>query len=432
MRAYFRRVAGFHRDIRLFYVYALLSFLGIGVLSLILNLYLVELGYDEAFIGAVNAVSMLSMGATCVAIGFLINRFGNWNCIVWGTVEFVLATAVLCFMTGGPALLAFSLLSGIGMAIVMTNQMTFIIEWASPEDAPTAAAVSAALNSASTMAGSLLGGLLPGLLGVVLSVDPQSVTTYRWTMLAGVVLTALGLLPLFLMGMVRRQRHHEQFQVAHAQLMNTNARRQTRRDVIAVILLGLLLALGLGTIEPFYNVLLGEHGMRASSIGVVFALSGLVATVSSLGGPWLFRRFGAIASQLVTRLLPIPFHLLLIGFPGAALISVAYMTRRVSGNTAWPIESAHVGSLLPPTARAHAFGLRSASWNFGYAISALIGGWVIARTGSYVPAYLAMTVFCTASVMVYVVAFGSREATPDAQPATAESRELARVGAAVE
>src|SRR5687768_2844581 len=116
MRAYWRRVAGFHRDIRLFYAYALLSFFGIGVLSLILNLYLVELGYDEAFIGAFNAVNMLTMGVTCVAIGFLINRFGNWNCIVWGTVEFIVASAVLCFVTDGWLLLVLAALNGLGSA----------------------------------------------------------------------------------------------------------------------------------------------------------------------------------------------------------------------------------------------------------------------------------------------------------------------------
>ena len=81
----------------------------------------------------------------------------------------------------------------------------------------------------------------------------------------------------------------------------------------------------------------------------------------------------------------------------------------------WPLESAHVGGLLPPAARAHAFGMRSASWNIGYAFAAFISGQVIARTGSYTPAYISLAIFCALSVGVYVVAYGSR--IPSDEPA---------------
>ena len=81
MRAYWARLMECGRDIHLFLVFALLSYLGIGVFALIFNLYLVRLGYDEAFIGAFNAVYTLTMGFACLGLGFMINRFGNWACI---------------------------------------------------------------------------------------------------------------------------------------------------------------------------------------------------------------------------------------------------------------------------------------------------------------------------------------------------------------
>lgn len=416
MRGYLRRVASLERDVRLFMVYSLLSNLGMGVSALIFNLYLVELGYDEAFIGAFNAAYTIAMGVACVALGFLINRFGAWMCMAAGTVEFILASLALCFLTRPAPLLILAVLAGIGTAVIMNVQMPFIIEWTPRDLAATAAALSSSVNSASVMVGSLVGGILPTPIGRLLGAPSESALAYRWTLVAGVALTLLGIVPVLLMGTTRRQRHHADFQIARAQLLPVDARRQARRDVGALVVLGLFLALGVGAIEPFYNVLLDDMGVAASRIGLIFAVSGLATTLASLAGPALFRRYGPIIAQVSTRLVHVPFHLLLIVLPTPAVVSLAYATRRISGSMAWPIESAHVGGLLPPPARAHAFGLRSASWNFGFAVAALISGWVIATTGSYTPAYVAVGVFCTVSVLVYVVSYGWRGVERPAGP----------------
>lgn len=408
MRGYMRRVASLERDMQLFMLFSLFSNLGLGVNALIFNLYLVQLGYDEAFIGAFNAAYTIAMGATCIGLGFLINRFGAWWCIAVGTVEFILATLALCFLTSAGPILVFAVFAGIGTAVIQNVQMPFIIEWTPRDMTATAAALSSSLNSAAIMIGSLVGGILPGPLGRVLDVSSDSELAYRWTLVLGVVLTLLGIVPVLLMRTTRRQRHHHEFHVARAQLLSHDVRRQARRDVMALVLLGLFLALGVGAIEPFYNVLLDDMGVSAGGIGLIFALSGLAATLCSLGGPAVFRRVGPIISQLVIRLMHVPFHLALIFFPVPWLVSLAYGTRRISGSMAWPIESAHVGRLLPAPARAHAFGLRSASWNFGFAVAALISGWLISSTGSYTPAYISVGIFCTLSVLVYVVNYGWR------------------------
>jgi MFS family permease len=420
MRRYWQHVVECGRDIHLILVYALVSYLGIGVIALIFNLYLVRLGYDEGFIGAFNAVYTVAMGATCLALGFLINRFGNWACIVWGTAQFVLTASVLCFLESRWPLLVFGGLIGIGSAIIMTTQMPFVIEWTPLEHRATIAALSSALNSASVMFGSLAGGMLPSVLTAVAGLEPAGVEPYRWTMFIGALATGLSLIPMFLMRDARRRREHAEFQVSGASLPSHRVRR-ARRDVSALVLLGLFLALGVGAIEPFYNVLLEGMGTPASRIGLIFALSGLVATVVSLGAPPLAKRIGLVAAQIWTRLIHVPFHLALIVFPNPLVVSLSYATRRVSGSMAWPLESSHVGGLLPPAARSHAFGLRSASWNFGYALAAFVSGQVIASTGSYAPAYIALAVFCTLSVAVYVVVYGGRS------PAESEDTPAAHV-----
>jgi hypothetical protein len=65
--------------------------------------------------------------------------------------------------------------------------------------------------------------------------------------------------------------------------------------------------------------------------------------------------------------------------------------------------------------------MRSASWNIGFAIAAFISGQIIARTGSYTPAYISVGIFCVLSVAVYVIAYGGRvpsDEPADPKPAT--------------
>ena len=423
VRAYLRRVAESGRDVQLFLVYALVSYLGLGVFALIFNLYLVRLGYDEGFIGAFNGVYTLSMGLMCLTMGFLINRFGNWWCTLCGTAIFVVVALVLSFVTSGALLLLLAAFHGVGSAFISTTQMPFVIEWTPRRHTPTIAALSSALNSGSVMLGSLFGGLVPGIIAASTAFDTDSIEAYRWTHVAGALVTALSVVPLLLMGQARRERHHADFHVARAQLPSHRVRRQARRDIFAVILLGLFLALGVGAIEPFYNVLLEDMGVSASAIGLIFALSGLAATVLSVGGPMLANKIGLVAAQVWLRVFHIPVHLALIIFPIPAVVSLAYASRRVSGSMSWPLESSHVGGLIPPQGRAHAFGMRLAAWNIGFAVAASISGWIIASTGSYTPAYIAVAIFSVLSVAVYVVAYGGRlpEHDDDAEPASTDA-----------
>ena len=408
MGAYWRRILDCGRDVQLMLVYALLSFFGLGITTLIYNLYLVRLGYDEAFIGAFNAVLTLSMGATCLALGFLINRFGTWTCLIAGAVQFSVTALALAFVTDGPALLVLAALNGIGGAFIQTAQMPFVIEWTPERHRATIAALSSALNSASIMVGSLVGGLLPGLVGVIANVDGEGAQAFRWTLVVGVVLSLASITPMLLMGEARH-RPTAAMRMASTQLPDTGTRRnEVRRDLIAVVLIGLFLAFGVGTIEPFYNVLLEDMGTPTASIGIIFAVSGLITTIASIGAPPLAQRIGLVTAQVWIRLMHVPVHLALIVFPTPAIVSLAYASRRVSGSMGWPLESAHVGGLLPQKARPHAFGLRSASWNFGYAVAAFASGQAIARTGSYLPAYISLTVFCILSALVYVVNYGKR------------------------
>jgi MFS family permease len=71
----------------------------------------------------------------------------------------------------------------------------------------------------------------------------------------------------------------------------------------------------------------------------------------------------------------------MVAWPSLGLAVIAHLVRQTSISMAWPVDSTFIGELLPPKSRASVFGLRSAAWNLGSALSAFLAGKIIVRTG---------------------------------------------------
>ncbi|CAA9548665.1 MAG: hypothetical protein AVDCRST_MAG73-2666 [uncultured Thermomicrobiales bacterium] len=400
MSAYFRRVRGFPRDIKLFLAYSLLANVGFGVSQLIFNLYLTELGYREDFIGAFNGALTLSMAAAAVSMGVLLNRFGPWRCIVGGVGIFFLASFGLALAEAPWLLLALAGLNGVGLAFLFTATMPFVIEWTRRDQRPEVAALSFSLISLATMLGSLAGGVVPSLVPGVADV---SVAAYRWTLIGGTAVACLGYLPLFLMGPARRGRGPTE---TATRLVEDDAeRRQVRRDMTVFVAIGGLMALGAGMVMPFYNVYLRSLGGSAREIGYIYAAGGLVSAVLGLGAPAVARRLGSIRAVVLVRWSVVPFYALLILSPGYGLAIVAHLVRQTSISMAWPIDSTFIAEVLPARARGSVFGWRSGAWNVGFSAASLVGGALIVRFG-YDGPFFGLILFSILAGTLFAVYFG--------------------------
>lgn len=384
MLDYFRQIKGFRRDIKLFLVYNLFASIGIGVFVLIYNLYLVRLSLREDFIGTYNAVNTLAMAVAALVMGPLIGRFGNWVCLTAGTALFVVSSVVLSLTAKPGVILVMSALAGAGAASVVVPIMPFIVEWARPEARAVAAAVTLSIQSLSGTFGSLVGGWSPRLFAALLGEPTESILAYRLTLLAGVALGAVALLPLWLMQEARGRRASETGQALIIQQLPAT-RRQIRTHILVFVAVGFIMSFGSGAVVPFYNVYLEHLGAAPSQIGMVFALAGGISAIIGLLAPAIEKRLGPLGADLTLRLMPVPAFLLLTVSPSLGIAVLAHMLRTSSIAVAWPINSTFISDLLPPHARANAFSIRSGLWNIGYALAALVAGQVIVSRGYAVP-----------------------------------------------
>lgn len=402
MRDYVARLRRMPRAIQLFLVFLLLANIGFGVFQLIFNLYLVQLGYREDFIGTFSAFTTVAMAVTAVAMGPLIDRFTAWGSLLAGTLVLVVATIGQVSLTAEPALLAAAVLGGVGQAGLMVPVMPFIIEQSPDDERADVAAITFSVMSLALTAGSLVGGRLPALLvasgrGFAL----ESVTTYRATLLTGIALTAVGLLPLMLVGSRRAP-----VAVTGGALFGVgHLTRRVKRDMIGFIVVGALLSASVAAVVPFYNVYLQDLGADTSVIGTVFAIGGALGALLGLTAPALGRRFGVFFVSAGVRFAGVPLIALLLVIPSLPLAFVAQIVRVTVFSMAWPVESNFVAQALPPRQRATTFSLRSAAWNFVWALTSFVVGRQIVVSGGYQVAFVTSTIAALLALGYFALMF---------------------------
>lgn len=402
-----RRLAGtylnFGRDVRLFLAYMFCANIGFGVFTLIFNLYVYALDFREDSIGLFSSVQTFTMAATALLLGTLISRVGLWMVIVGGIAVYGLSGIGLALSTWAPALLVFSGTSGMGLAIIFTATMPFIIEHGRLEDRTIIATVAFSVASLSATLGSLIGGFAPILLTQLIpSVEAGSPAAYRSALIAGSLLGLAGIIPMLRMGDARHSHRAHQASGIRSGPGPVPDPKRARMDVGVFVLVGLITAVGAGLVVPFYNVYLQTLGANPREIGLIYAAGGIAAAVIGLGAPMVSRRYGSLTAVLLIRGSSLPFYLLLVIAPWYGLAIVAHIVRQVSINMAWPVDSTFISELVPGKLRASVFGWRSATWNLGIGLSSIAGGWLIVRRG-YELTFFGFVAFTVAAVALYYI-----------------------------
>lgn len=407
MRRYLQDIKRYSPDIRLFLLYNLAANVGIGVFTLLYNLYLTELGLREDYIGRFNSISTLAMAGVALSMGYLINRLGVWLCVTVGMGLFIVTSLGLCFITDPNTLLVFAGLSGAATAFLFVPTMPFIVDLTTREDRHGVAALAFSLQSLSVMVGSLVGGWFPRVLSFFGDFDAGSVEAYRYTLVFGLFLAGLSLIPLQLMTSERKRARPDDSAPAQPARPSGAAQpvpRNVRRDLWMFVAVGGLMSIGAGAVFPFYNVFLETIGATAGQIGLIYALGGFLAAFIGLSSPWVAHRFGPLKAVVLVRLAPVPFYFLLVAFPVLPLAIFGQIIRTISINMAWPIDSTYASDILPARERSKAFSYRSGAWNLGWSLASLVVGRLIVSYG-YSVSFIVYAVFMSLAMIVFYVYF---------------------------
>ena len=323
------------RDVRLYLTgAAAFGFAQEGVRGVLLNLYLLRLGYGPRFIGLVSASSLLAFTVSCPAAGAMASRKGSRAVMISGMGLIAAGSGLLPLVEVIPEswqeewLLAASALGGLGLALYLVNGIPFLMGATRQEERDHAFSAQMGLVPLAAFAGSLVGGALPGLLARMMGIPVNSATMdnpepYRYALLLAAALLLPAVWALLATKPVRVWPVPAQEDLGQHRgraPASGKPRSVAERLPWALILLIALVAglryAGQSTTRTFFNVYLDDElGTSTALIGTITAVAQLVAVPAALATPMLVARWsrdrvivagsmGQALSQSVLALVP--------------------------------------------------------------------------------------------------------------------------------
>ena len=416
-------VRSFSRNARLFIVHVIGMDTVHGTSLVLVNLYFLAVGLPIEFIGLRLLLGGIAGAAFSVPAGLISDRIGRkWSFII-GDGAGAALYLITIFSVDQGILLGTGVLSAIAGTLHGVSEPAFMAENSEQRERVHLFSVSDGLRTLSAMVGSLLGGFVP-LLAASLA---DKVTLYRASIFIGIAIWALSLIPAL---MLRGRDRPIERGASGIRGIFTGVRHPDR--ILRLVAVGGLVALGFGFVGPLFNVFFYE-GLHAHThdIGVTFASGSLFVALAALAAPFLAARMTKVQAVVSTRLLAVPFILLIGLSPSLATVTtvltlagLAYVIRSVLASAASPIAEAFTMEILDPGERGTMVGLRSAAQQTLSGLGAFLGARLMAG-GDYVTPFLVMAATYAASAVLFWLWFRPVERGAQTTPAIAVAGEPA-------
>ncbi|MEW5830426.1 MAG: MFS transporter [Chloroflexota bacterium] len=411
---YAARVGAFSRNARLYLVSAVLTGAAFGVYRLLFNFYALSLGMDESIIGQLITTASMTSLIAALPMGYLADFLGRKRSLLLGGGLVVFSIVAMVLWPSRAMFVAMNIVSGLGQSLSAVTMSPFLVENSGEEERTYLFSLSQGLQMMSGFAGNWIGGYIPTWVGGLRGVSETSSTAYAWALGIVALSAGIALLPMF--------------------WLNTPKTGAAQRTVFAplkyaveqpalltkLVLPMLITSLGAGLIMPFMNVFFRTvHFQPDPVIGALFAWGSLAMGIGILVAPPMADKMGKIQLVVVTQALSIPF-LILLGFaPWFWVSAAAYYIRVALMNMGGPVYNAYVMEKVEPSARATVASLVSMSWNFGWAFSPTVSGWMQVKYG-FGPSFIGTISLYAVAVFLYWWFFWRPEKERVLHPAAAD------------
>ena len=373
------RLREFNRNVRLFFAFGTSINAGMALFSLLYNLYLLRLSYQEDFIGQVASMAPLATGLLALPTGILSDRLGRRPFLIASGLLLAISQLGLCLTTSSGALLAFSFVGGVAMAFVWVNHVPFLSDNAHPARRAEALAIWSALQIIVRMLLSLIGGFMPGVMGYFLGLSTEVPEPFRYALFFGAACSLIAVVPLlYASGQTRRER-------APAPSRSPDENEPTTspwRVFAAITALSGTRGFSMGLTYPFFNVFFeAELGVGPAAIGAIFFLSQLAGLPATFAAPTLVRRFGPTLTILPSRIMGGSALGIMGAFISLPVAVPMFLLARIGEVIDNPSDQHFSTQVLPRRFWARIQGLRVCGFQILSFFGSLIGGTLILDYG---------------------------------------------------
>jgi len=396
------RLREFNRNVQYFFLYGTSINAGLAVYTLLYNLYLLRLSYQEDFIGQVASMGPLATGILALPIGVLSDRFGRKPFLIGSGLLLTVSQVGLCMATAPTALLAFSFVGGIATSFIWVNHVPFLSDNAHPSRRAEALVIWSALQVVVRMMLSLIGGLMPGAMAYFIGTTTEAPEPFRYALLIGAALSFISVLPLFRIPDGQIGNHSLDAESEDA----SRPIARVWRAFTGITALSATRGFSMGLTYPFFNVFFEEElHVGPAAIGAIFFFSQLVGLPATFSAPSLVRRFGPTLTILPVRAIGgglLGIMGAFISLPVAIFAFLLYRATEVIDN---PSDQHFSTQILPRRYWARIQGFRVCGFQILSFAGSLLGGVLIIDYG-YIAAFGLAAVSRISSGVIMALFFG--------------------------
>lgn len=381
MKKWLQLVKIYNRNIRTFIMANILIQVGMGVFSVMYNLYIRELGLPEAVNGSVISVTSLATAIMLVPAGILSDKLGRKWILIAGTA----LTAVMLFgrsiVTAEQPMLILGFATGIVWALTQVSGVPFLAENSRPSERMQLFSIHFALVTVANVIGSLLGGVIADF---AIMAGARDVASIQISLLTGVLCFVAGLLPLFSLKSVKIE-EMENEEKEHEEEVQTVADLKSNLKVIILFsIANLIIGTGSGLVIPYLNLYFANRFNATNSyIGFILALGSAMTAVAMLIGPRLVKKVGKVRALVIFQIASIPFLFLTAYTSSLFLASIGFLLRQALMNAGNPIQSAIAMDVVHHKYKGLANSVNQMVFNIGWATMGLPAAWLVTEYGTY-------------------------------------------------
>lgn len=365
-----------------------------GINDVVFNLYLLDAGFGEDFIGFFISVSILVGGALALFAGMVADRLSRKRILLFGNIA-VLISFIIIYTTLTPAVLLFAqVINGFGFAFNGVSWQPYTTSVTTKEERVHVFSMRFAFYLCANLIGSLVGGFLPPIL-MSLGIAMGVLSAYQMTLWIALIPMVFGVLTIVPMA-VDKPEKKERIGISNV---------RNRGFIGKYALMWTVSGFGAGLFVHTYNLFFKlTFAVDSATIGLMFAASTIIMAGGNFLSPIIVDRYGKFWTIVWCHLLSIPFLLLLAWSPVLYFAFIGFASRNLFMNVAWPVMEVFYMEGLDKEEQSTAMGVITTGDSLVRGVALNVTGWLLAAGFLRAPFALA-SIFYFLSVLLFYYFF---------------------------
>ncbi|MCG7382317.1 MFS transporter [Paenibacillus sp. ACRRY] len=395
LRQIHAEIRGWSRNIQLFFLASILYQIGNGMFSVLYNLYIQGLGYNDTMNGQIVSIQSLATAIMFVPIGLGGDRFSRKRLLIAGALFSGIFLIGRSFDYSTSGLIWFAVFSGLFAGVFQVLAIPFLAENVKKSQRLKMFSYYSSLVLASQVLGSLGGGVFADLLHTL---GIAKVTGLQTVLFIGGAATLAAFIPMLFVSEDKSSvqtvtTDHAVSATTVSEDKNSSIpdqpgklqdKNKDSRLIGQFVITQLLIGFGSGLVVPYLNLYFtNRFSVSLSAMSLLISLGQIMTIVSMLIGPTLAAKVGSVRAVVIFQVLSLPF-LLLTGFTNVLFIaSVSFLFRQALMNAANPIQSAILVDRVSDKRRGIANSLMQTAFMTGWATMGPVQSYLVTTYGTY-------------------------------------------------